>query len=113
MLNLCKYVFISTDFAFIFDAGASADDKQTKNPNFVKVFGFALDYNFNPVSCYFMEDFSVFGLSKEDLSAKLKSHPCFKGLGSVSNDKQYRKRINLDNYAFHESFDFSDIVSFD
>ena len=113
MLSIVKYCFICTDFDFIYEKGTSADDKAKSNPNFVKVCGFALDYNFNPVSCYFMEDFSVFDLSKEDLAKSLKDHAIFKGLGSISNDKQFRKRINLDSYKIYGSYDFSDIIDFD
>lgn len=113
MLNLQKYVFISTDYGFVYPAGSDADYKKNNNPSYVKVYGFALDYLFNPVSCYFMEDFNVFNLSKNDLVAKLDEHPIFKGLGSIRGDKQFRNRINLDNYNFFGSYDFSDIVDFD
>lgn len=112
MLNLQKYVFISTDYGFVYDAGSDADFRKSHDPNFVKVYGFALDYNFNPVSCYFMEDFKLFNLSKDSLVKKLDEHPIFKGLGSIRGDKNYRNRINLDNYEFSGTYDFSDIVDF-
>ena len=89
MLNLQKYCFISTDYSFVYDAGSNAEFKKTHDPNFVKVYGFALDHNFNPISCYFMEDFKLFNLPKDELIDKLNSHPVFKGLGSIRGDKQY------------------------
>ena len=113
MLNLKKYVFICTDFSFMYDQGVDAEFKKTHDPNFVKGYGFALDGNFNPMSCYFFEDFSIFGMSKEDLSSALSKHPIFKGLGSIRWDKNYRQKINLDDYKIFDNFDFTDIVDLD
>lgn len=107
-----KFIFLPTDYTFLFDKGASADVKKNCNPNFVKINGFSLDSDFNPRSCNVFEEFSVFGLSKEELISKLQDHCIIRSNGLI-NYNNYQAQLQLNSYEFSESFDFSDLVDFE
>lgn len=112
-LNIKNFIFLPTDFSLIFDKGSSADDRQKNDPKFVKIFGFALDIDMNPVSCYLLENFNTFGISKDTLLSNLNNHCVIRSSGMISNDQNYFHKLNLQDYKFSDSFDFSDLVEFD
>lgn len=112
-LNLKNFAFVVTDYSFIFAKGSSADDKKINDPLYVKLFGFALDSEFRPCTCYIYENFSNFSLTKDDLISELNDHPIVKGQGFINNDKDYQHRLNIDNCKFTGHFDFNDVVDFE
>jgi len=107
-----KFVFLPTNFSLIFPAGIKADEKEKINPNFVKIFGFSLDSDMNPLSCYIYEDFASFGLDKSSLLDKLNNHCVIKSSGLIQRDQHWFNKITLNNYEFSDSFDFSNLIDF-
>ena len=84
-LNIKNFVFLPTDFSLIYDKGSTADDRQKNDPKFVKIFGFALDVNMAPVSCYLLENFNTFGITKDKLLENLNNHCVIRSSGMISN----------------------------
>lgn len=107
-----RFVFLPTNYSLIFPSGTTGEDREIINPNFVKVFGFCLDSDMNPLSCYIYEDFASFNLDKSSLLDKLNNHCVIKSSGLIQRDQHWFNKITLNSYEFSDSFDFSNLVDF-